>query len=142
MPSAPDDHLAAWVEHEPGGPVVRRVLVDEGAGQLRDGRGVGAVADRLGEAAFSNAVGVSFRTYGRLCPTVRCGWPAAQLRKGQITRERTRSKLVTGAACSLSTMMSSSAGPPVSSASAMADGSSSGSVTRFPCAPMARATFA
>jgi hypothetical protein len=40
-----DDDGSAWVEDEPGGLQVQRIVVDERSGRLADGAGVGAVAD-------------------------------------------------------------------------------------------------
>src|SRR6267154_5418779 len=45
-----DDDPAAGVEDETGGLQVGRVGVDEGAGRVRDGGGVGAVTDREPQA--------------------------------------------------------------------------------------------
>src|SRR5689334_17802124 len=51
-----DDDPAAGVEHETGGLQVGRVGVDEGAGRVRDGGGVGAMTDREPQAVPGDQV--------------------------------------------------------------------------------------
>ena len=52
-----DDDAAGGVEDEPGGLQVARVRVDEGARQSGHRGGVGAVADRKGEAVLADQFG-------------------------------------------------------------------------------------